>query len=396
MDTTAFQVAKGIGDNLSRGYQKYEDQQNEKRDLSSIDSILSEAMQSQDPNANDIAMNKILSQVSPARQKMAAEVLQKRIDGLRPKAPIGGLSGSPVPQEVTQAISKIVQENPNATSDELALKLDEAGVPRGHSNSYIENRRKKEDRESTINQKKFESERSYQSQRAIPYVKKLDEQRESLQEKDQALSLMKNSLEEGNLEFFSRDNFANFLGQYGEGLRTAKGAQLITAQKEFLLGNIARAGARPNMYIEKQISNMLPKIGRSDEANFGVVEAFQAQQDLQKKKMEISDELIDKFEKDLGYIPGNISSQVDKMIKPYADQIQKKLAYNLRNIQENEMGEKELKSRINKNVSKGTPLTLQAARLLMEKEGSKDAAFKKAKSLGYTIPSIEEYKGYSE
>ena len=141
---------------------------------------------------------------------------------------------------------------------------------------------------------------------------------------------------------------------------------------------------------------MLPKIGRSDEANLGVVETFQAQQDLESKKIELADELIDKYENDLGYIPGNIASQVDKLSKPYSEKIQNKLAYSLRNIQENEMGEKSLKSTLSKNVTRGTPLTLQTARLLMEKEGSKEAAFKKAKALGYKIPSIEEYKAYTQ
>lgn len=61
------------------------------------------------------------------------------------KEPFGGITGQPTPPAVSQSISQVVRENPNASSDELALKLDEAGVPRAYSNSFIENRRRQEE-----------------------------------------------------------------------------------------------------------------------------------------------------------------------------------------------------------------------------------------------------------
>jgi hypothetical protein len=342
-------------------------------------------------------LSRVLSgQATPEETAQLDPGVQLEIAKIQGKPPPGGLSGQPVPPEISQAIPRILQSNPDASADELAVQFDEIGIPRAYSNSYIENRRRQDEIKATRSEKRFESERTYQSQRALPYMKKLDEQRSSLAEKDQALSLMRNAIESGNLEFFSKDSFANFLGKFGEGLRTAKGAQLINAQKEFLLGNIARAGARPNMYIEQQISKMLPQIGRSDEANYTVVESFQAQQDLEKKKQETSDQLINKYESELGYVPGNIASQVDEAIKPYAQEVQSRLSYRLRNIQENEMGASKLKATLSNRVSQGTPLTLQTAQLLFEKEGSKEAGMKKAKELGYYIPSLEEYRRYTQ
>ncbi len=327
------------------------------------------------------------AQLDPEYQLKAAEIM-------KPKAPIGGITGQPVPPEISSIIPKILEAYPGATADELAVQFDTLGIPRTYSNSYIENRRRQDEQKSQRTEQRFKSERAYQSQRSMPFMKKLDEERASLDEKDQALFMMKNAFNEGNLTFFSKDNFANFLGKFGEGLRTQKGAQLINSQKEFLLSNIARAGARPNMYIEQQISKMLPQIGRSDEANLGVVESFQARQDVERKKQQLADGLIEKYEAELGFVPGNIASQRDKAMKPYAQKIQNRLAYRLRNLQENEMGEKSLKKSLNKRVTQGTPLTLQMAVLFFEKEGSKDVALKKAKKLGYYIPSHEEYKGY--
>ncbi len=358
---------------------------------------LREALSGLDPQAPLEDQSKVISglNVSPEKKQQALHGLEA-LATLRERQarPAGGLTGQPVPQEISQGISQVIQENPEASADELALKLDSMNIPRAFSNSFIENRRRQDERAEQTREKRFESERAYQSKRAMPYLTKLDESRESIGQKDQALQLMDNAISEQDLSFFSKDNLANFLGQYGEGLRTAKGAQLINAQKEFLLGNIGRAGARPNMYIEKQIASMLAKTGRSKEANQTVVESLRSEQDISKKKMELADELVERYEKELGYVPGNIASQVDKMVKPYAQATQDRLAYRLRNIQENETGEKSLKNNINKRVTRGTPLTLQSAKLLMEREGSKEGAMKKAKALGYQIPTIEQYREY--
>jgi len=365
-----------LGQQVAQGLGKFSQQQQQEQQGGILSRVLSGE-----------AIPEEAAQLNPEYQLKAAEIM-------KPKDPLGGLSGQAVPPEVSSAIPKVLNAYPNATADELAVEFDRIGIPRGYSNSYIENRRREDIQKAKSKDKRFESERTYQSQRSMPFMKKMDEERASLDEKDQALFLMTNAIEEGNVTFFSKDNFADFLGKFGEGLRTQKGAQLINSQKEFLLSNIARAGARPNMYIEQQISKMLPQIGRSDEANLGVVESFKASQDLARKKQQIADELVEKYESELGFVPGNIAAQRDQAAKPYAQEIQSRLAYRLRNLQENEMGESAMKRNLNKRVSQGTPLTLQTAQLFFEKEGSKDAVLKKAKELGYYIPSHEEYMGY--
>lgn len=315
---------------------------------------------------------------------------------MQPKSPLGGISGQSVPEEVSSAISNVISQNEQANSDELALKMDEAGIPRAYSNPYIENRRRQQEQGEKTKESRFSSEREYQSKRALPFMKKLDEMGDSIAEKDQALNLMKDAISEGNLGFFSQDNLANMLGKYGEGLRTAKGAQLITAQKEFLLGNISRAGARPNMYIEQQISKMLPQIGRSEEANESVVRTFEASQNIEKEKRRLGYELANQQEEEFGFVKGNIAQQTEEALKPYAKFIQDKLSYQLKNIQEKEMGDQNLYKNIDKPVRKGTPLTLKSVQVLIDKYGSKEKAFKKAKSLGYWVPTIEEYRKFIE
>ena len=61
------------------------------------------------------------------------------------KPPPGGVTAQPTPPEISQKIPKVLNENKNATSDELAVAFDQAGIPRTFSNSYIENRRRAEE-----------------------------------------------------------------------------------------------------------------------------------------------------------------------------------------------------------------------------------------------------------
>lgn len=241
-----------------------------------------------------------------------------------------------------------------------------------------------------LEQKRFESTRKYEGELSTPYLKKIDESRDAVRTKENASDLMMNAIEEGNLDFFSKDNLANFLGKYGEGLRTLKGAQLLNAQKEFLLGNIQRAGSRPNQWIEQQISGMLAKVGRSKEANLGVAEALSAETALERKKIELADDLASKYRKELGYVPADIGAQVDRQLSTYAKEVQNGLAYRLRELYEQEMGASGAAKQVIKKVPQGTPLTVLMAKMFIQKYGDVDKAIDNAKKLGYTIYSPDE------
>ena len=62
--------------------------------------------------------------------------------------PVGGVSAQAIPQEIANSIPNILNENPDANSDQLALAFDNAGIPRAYSNSYIENRRRQDEAKS--------------------------------------------------------------------------------------------------------------------------------------------------------------------------------------------------------------------------------------------------------
>jgi len=240
-------------------------------------------------------------------------------------------------------------------------------------------------------EKRYESDRKYHSEGARPWLKKIDEMRQSNRSKSMAVELMADAIEQGNLEFFSKDNFANFLGRYGEGLRSPEGALLLNATKEFLLSNIQRAGSRPNQWIEQQISQMLTKIGRSDEANLSVVEALRHETEVEKLYQQETDRIADYYRTELGYVPDNIGALVDQAVEPLAKESQDRLAYRLREIKEQAGDLTEL---MKKKVPRGTPLTFEMMTVFADQYGIQEGQ-KRAKQLGYTIPSEEQYMRYS-
>lgn len=284
----------------------------------------------------------------------------------------------------------------NMTTDQLtALKAINNPVIRGAVEGEIQ-RRKFEIDQNKEATRLFESDRDFKYKRNLPFLQEIDDNRKSLQSKEMALNSMEDAIRTGNTGFWTRDNFANMLGRFGESLRTAKGAQLLNAQKEFLLGNISRAGSRPNQWIEQQIMTMLTHPGRSEEANLAVVESLRSQVELEK----LREQLTDKIEAETIARTGRpdttegLASKVSEAMKPYADKIQGKLSYRLREVYEKELGD-QLYYDIGKKVSSGTPLTRRAAGYLVYKtKGNLPKALDLARKLGYTIPTKEEALEY--
>lgn len=184
-------------------------------------------------------------------------------------------------------------------------------------------------KESQVKQTESKIKREFE--RAKPILRRADEKAEEIAQKENSLSLMENAIQEGDQGFFSRDNLASITGV--EGFRTAKGAQFITSGKEYFLGNIKRAGSRPNQWIEQQIQKMLPQVGRSEEANQTVIEALKSELSIEKAHLDIIDRLAEEDEKRFGYVKGNIGQRTRKELKVFADVEQKDLEVRLKAIQ---------------------------------------------------------------
>ena len=247
----------------------------------------------------------------------------------RPQA-AGGVTSQSIPQPIAQGIEEIISQNPTANSDQLKLKFDQAGVPPIYSNGYVENRRRQDEAKAAAKEKRVEA----GNKRAEKVLESADKLRETMPEKEASLMAMQDAIENGDMSFFSLDNLAEMTGL--EGFRTAKGGQFKTASKNFFISTLSKAGARPNQFLEKQIADGLPKIGRSREGNLIGVELAGFNIDVEKKRLELIDKISDDYEESLGYVPGSFGKEVDKSLKQYVEDRQQQLAERIKYLNEQE------------------------------------------------------------
>ncbi len=283
------------------------------------------------------------------RQNRAESEAFKKLTGtdisnLPPEARVEFLKEFAKSEAKQQMLKKLFPESQQSSNDFQSLLLGETTQPTKAESPFLnltpEQRLKLNlvdprlgeaaFKEEQLKEKRQEAKASRHYDISKEILKSTAARAEALPQKEMALQNMNDAIANGNLGFFTKDNLAEITGI--EGLRSPQGAVFKTAGKEFFLGSLQRAGARPNQWIEQQISDMLTKIGRSTEANLSVTEALRTELDVEKKQIELTNQLADQLENQLGYIPRDLSAQVQKLMTPYAQEKQKELKDRLMEI----------------------------------------------------------------
>lgn len=398
-----------------------------RKDASAIDQILEHASKTGKSEDIDLAMRQILSRVSPENQQTALAILQnkknqisgeqdrlrkekayedqgynKNFASLDPSLQkelakqkgsekrfneiVGNnqiTSNGPVdqPLEQNQPINT-QQQIPQQKSGIAALDDDKlialTSVPGYSESAKAELKRRADERD--LSERKLATKVKTHSGISNEVLKRADEIAENLPQKRSALRLMNDSIANKDLSFWSWDNISEKTGI--EGLRSPEGALFKTAAKEYFLGNLSRAGSRPNQWIEQQIADMLTKIGRSTEANLSVSRALENELDLDQERVRLTSEISNQLEDKLGYVPRDIGKRVNDGLQKYADAKEKELFNDLRAIKSISEG-KEQKFR---EVEKGTPVSKVVAKALLEKyKNDPKRAAEEAKKLGYSF-----------
>lgn len=237
---------------------------------------------------------------------------------------------------------------------------------------------KRRQEERNLNQKRDSDVFKSDLGRSSKVLERADQIAEQIPQKRTAINLMKDAVANRNLSYFSPDNLAEVTGI--EGFRSPEGAIFKTAGKEYFLGNIARAGARPNQWIEQQIADMMAKIGRSPEANFSVLRALENELDLDEARVRITQDISDRLRSEGDYGQGKLGAMVNKELSQYAEQKQVVLFNDLRAIKA--IAENEPQKF--RKVEKGTQVSdFMAQALLKQFNNDPKKAAEEAKKLGY-------------
>lgn len=258
----------------------------------------------------------------------------------------------------------------------------------------------------------YNENRKYNTEQAKDHMKRVQENEPKNRIKRGMVNAIKRGIQERDLSQFSQDWWAKFLGDLGEGLVTPEGALVGTAVKEFFLSDLARVSGRPNQFIESRLLQVLPDIGKTEEANLSMASIIDYILDMEDKEIALTNQIAEQYEKDpnYGYVPGNISRIVSEQMKPYEEKARDKMNYTVRMQQEKEAAKKSkgllsglfssnkkvpieqtkgFQDLANKKPPPGTPLTIEMMTYFVDKYG-KEKAIKNAKRLGYSIPDAEE------
>lgn len=353
--TPAFHVAREVGTNLAQGFRQVKDE-------NAIESILAQASQSGDPAELQGAIGKILSQVSPERQPAAIKYLENAYTNVQNKqkqtreeaqaktaateggytfgappqvqtqqvknqvpsnAP-GGVTAQPVPPEIGQKISQIINENANATADELAVAFDKNAIPPIYTSKYVENRRRQDETKAGNERedKKFSRNEELQFHKeSEKYDEELMKQTRVAKQQSETIKNIENSIKSGNVKPGSLTNIFKGFGKIGnkiaEAILNKDEATLLASIPQLLEGWKDVFGVRLTDADLNLLQDKLPSIGKNPEANNAILKVLRKYADMTSLRGQIADQIKseNKGLRPLGYA-SKIEKRFDEMIQP--------------------------------------------------------------------------------
>lgn len=238
-----------------------------------------------------------------------------------------------------------------------------------------------------LKRREFESERKFHTDRSSKFLDEIRQETKGINEREIAVDSAISAVNSGQMSPLGGDFWAGILNL--PSLRTESGAALQAAAKVNLIGSLGRVGARPNQFIEKQISDAFAQAGETKSAQMAKLQITKAVLDLDKKRGQIANKLADEYRQELRYVPENIDSLVEKQMQPFAEMRMEKLSYDLQRSREKSQSP-EFYQTLQK-VFPGTPLTPEKYQVFYNKAQGKNeeerdaAAIRMAKKAGYKI-----------
>lgn len=423
MTPSAFEIARTTGNNFSR-------RNRERKDNSTIERILNEALDSGDPEVVKDSIGQLISQVSPEKQGVALQFLQGQLQQVIKKkeadktgqaykdADMEGYDKFP-PQVQAQMLKgkqrdsqydRIFpqgQQQPNSQPQQNMLGAQDPSLdPRGQAQPQgqqgglggfseeqlmqglaipelkpvFQAELDKRYQEKKLKQDANIANTKRKSKRADKILDWADEISRELPNLQSSLNQWTDAIRTGNLGFFSLNNLADLTGV--EGFRDPKGAQFKTASKEYLIGTLGRIKGRPNQWIEQQVLDSAAKIGRDQASNLISTRALQNEVDLKSAFVEVANRINEEYELKHGEPPRNLASLVSKEMKVVAEEKETEMFNDFRAI----LSIYDKKHMPFKPVKKGSELSdLMLDGLLARFNNDPKKAENEARKLGYSV-----------
>lgn len=204
--------------------------------------------------------------------------------------PAGGVTGQPIPPDVNQKITSIINQSAGLSADELKNVMDNAGVPPVYSNGYIENRRRQQESGSDFDVKFH--------QESADFEKSLRTHASTAKRQIPLIESNIKSVKEGKIKPSSLANVFSFFGDTGKKISNAllskDEAALLASVPEFLEGRKELFGVRLSDADLRLLQDKLPEIGKSKEANLAILDLMKRAAERAIKLEKISEDVLEK------------------------------------------------------------------------------------------------------
>lgn len=213
------------------------------------------------------------------------------------------------------------QSEPSSTSKRLSSEeLQRLAILQPKKAEELRKQYESEDRLALDQRKVDQKDRDYALKTNEDFLKKVDADRASLEEKRAAVNSLKLANTSGNLgKGFNFDTFRNILAKFPglEGFRTEDAATYETAVKALVIADVKEIGSKNNQLIDK---NMIAAAGNVlDDDNSRYIIEFGVEGGLNKveRLIETTDEIIAEDTEKYGYVQPNLSQRVYQRNKKY-------------------------------------------------------------------------------
>jgi len=369
MVSPSFQIGQQVGNNFGKAFEQVNDQ-------NTIDRIISDALESGDPEAFQDSMGKILSQVSPQNQGNAIKFLEMKtksiaekkalqrkqlaytklgldpnlgdalntqiLKGQQRQKEIDEIYGPKVPNnnQNMQQPQMMNQENqpnfgenipvnqPQNRFDLSNVSDEELRMRSGSMNSQIakpaeqELKDRRTDRLLELKNKKYtQDERRKDHQESAKYDEKLAHDTEVAKKQIETIKDIEKAIKSGKVQPSSIANIFKDMGKVGnkisEALLSGDEATLIASIPQLLEGWKEIFGVRLSDADLSLLSDKLPSIGKSPEANMAVLKVLKKYGDMTLLRSKIARDIKKENNnyRPLGYID-MIQDRFDEMTVP--------------------------------------------------------------------------------
>lgn len=273
------------------------------------------------------------------------------------------------------------------------LTDDQLGFLNSHSDPRVRSLGEFEGKNRERTEKRFLSDRDFNTKASKKFDDKITDSRNPTRQKVSAGKQLVSAIETGDTGVWSANNLARITGI--DAFRDASGQQFLTAGKEYFLANLERVKGRPNQFLEQQLLSALPQLGQKKNAQMVAAKMALADSQIGQAEIDIYDRIKQEDLRTKGFVGADAEQRTQKELGSMVDDIEKNLAYDIRKLQEQDLGIEKVQKRLLNKVPQGsvvTPSTL--ALFIKQNNGDGDKAIAQAKRLGWIVPTADEFRRY--